>query len=103
MDLLLDQCLVAASGPHITHQPHVTSPCAATTTPWRLQFVMPHTPLCCLCLTKSQAVGQICSTASMKANLDQCVRLVSKAAIGGAKVRQGDGQDGDTAPSEGGE
>ncbi|TWU78612.1 Carbon-nitrogen hydrolase [Metarhizium rileyi] len=32
------------------------------------------------------AVGQICSTASVKANLDQCVRLVSKAAGGGAKV-----------------
>ncbi|OAQ69154.1 carbon-nitrogen hydrolase [Pochonia chlamydosporia 170] len=32
------------------------------------------------------AVGQICSTASMRANLDQCVRLVSEAAVGGAKV-----------------
>ncbi|KAK5998091.1 putative hydrolase nit2 [Cladobotryum mycophilum] len=32
------------------------------------------------------AVGQICSTGSIKANLDQCVRLVAKAATGGAKV-----------------
>ncbi|KAG5984199.1 hypothetical protein E4U55_005739 [Claviceps digitariae] len=32
------------------------------------------------------AVGQICSTASMKTNLEQCVRLVAKAAGGGAKV-----------------
>lgn len=36
---------------------------------------------------KDQAVGQICSTASMKTNLEQCVRLVAKAAVGGAKVR----------------
>lgn len=33
-----------------------------------------------------QAVGQICSTASMTHNLEQCVRLVSKAAAAGAKV-----------------
>ncbi|KAG5930471.1 hypothetical protein E4U42_001043 [Claviceps africana] len=32
------------------------------------------------------AVGQICSTASMKTNLEQCVRLVARAAAGGAKV-----------------
>ncbi|KAK7980977.1 hypothetical protein PG989_013434 [Apiospora arundinis] len=32
------------------------------------------------------AVGQICSTASMAHNLEQCVRLVSKAAAAGAKV-----------------
>ncbi|KAJ3950363.1 Carbon-nitrogen hydrolase [Colletotrichum fioriniae] len=32
------------------------------------------------------AVGQICSTASLSHNLEQCVRLVAKAAIGGAKV-----------------
>ncbi|KAJ4169408.1 Carbon-nitrogen hydrolase [Fusarium falciforme] len=32
------------------------------------------------------AVGQICSTASAKGNLEQCVRLVAKAARGGAKV-----------------
>ncbi|KAJ3490887.1 hypothetical protein NLG97_g5696 [Lecanicillium saksenae] len=32
------------------------------------------------------AVGQICSTASLKGNLEQCVTLVSKAAAGGAKV-----------------
>ncbi|KJZ75082.1 hypothetical protein HIM_05568 [Hirsutella minnesotensis 3608] len=32
------------------------------------------------------AVGQICSTASVKANLDQCVRLVGRAAAGGAKI-----------------
>ncbi|PTB70968.1 carbon-nitrogen hydrolase [Trichoderma citrinoviride] len=32
------------------------------------------------------AVGQICSTASITANLNQCVRLVAKAAVGGAKV-----------------
>ncbi|KAG6055840.1 hypothetical protein E4U16_005189 [Claviceps sp. LM84 group G4] len=32
------------------------------------------------------AVGQICSTASMKTNLEQCVRLVAKAAVGGAKI-----------------
>ncbi|UNI20165.1 Beta-ureidopropionase [Purpureocillium takamizusanense] len=32
------------------------------------------------------AVGQICATGSLKANLDQCVRLVNKAAIGGAKI-----------------
>ncbi|RSL40978.1 hypothetical protein CEP53_013043 [Fusarium sp. AF-6] len=32
------------------------------------------------------AVGQICSTASVKGNLEQCVRLVAKAARGGAKV-----------------
>ncbi|KAF7559117.1 hypothetical protein G7046_g5045 [Stylonectria norvegica] len=31
------------------------------------------------------AVGQICATASIKGNLDQCVRLVAKAAMGGAK------------------
>ena len=35
----------------------------------------------------AQAVGQITSTASMRANLEQCVSLVSKAARGGAKVR----------------
>ncbi|PHH88115.1 hypothetical protein CDD83_7947 [Cordyceps sp. RAO-2017] len=33
------------------------------------------------------AVGQICATGSVKANLDQCVRLVASAAAGGAKVR----------------
>ncbi|KAK1672445.1 carbon-nitrogen hydrolase [Colletotrichum godetiae] len=32
------------------------------------------------------AVGQICSTASLSHNLEQCVRLVAKAAVGGAKV-----------------
>ncbi|CAI6098467.1 unnamed protein product [Clonostachys chloroleuca] len=32
------------------------------------------------------AIGQICSTASIKGNLEQCVRLVGKAAQGGAKV-----------------
>ncbi|KAK2027447.1 carbon-nitrogen hydrolase [Colletotrichum zoysiae] len=32
------------------------------------------------------AVGQICSTASLSHNLEQCVRLVAKAAAGGAKV-----------------
>ncbi|PNY24122.1 hydrolase nit2 [Tolypocladium capitatum] len=32
------------------------------------------------------AVGQICATGSIKANLDQCVRLVGKAAAGGAKI-----------------
>ncbi|KAM0286080.1 hypothetical protein ACHAQH_001088 [Verticillium albo-atrum] len=32
------------------------------------------------------AVGQICSTASIAHNLDQCVRLVAKAAAGNAKV-----------------
>ncbi|POR38171.1 Putative hydrolase nit2, partial [Tolypocladium paradoxum] len=32
------------------------------------------------------AVGQICATGSVKANLDQCVRLVGKAAVGGAKI-----------------
>ncbi|CAG9938962.1 unnamed protein product [Clonostachys rosea f. rosea IK726] len=32
------------------------------------------------------AIGQICSTASIKGNLEQCVRLVGKAARGGAKV-----------------
>ncbi|TFB03182.1 putative hydrolase nit2, partial [Trichoderma ghanense] len=32
------------------------------------------------------AVGQICSTGSIAANLNQCVRLVAKAALGGAKV-----------------
>ncbi|KAK1593614.1 carbon-nitrogen hydrolase [Colletotrichum navitas] len=32
------------------------------------------------------AVGQICSTASLSHNLEQCVRLVAKAASGGAKV-----------------
>ncbi|KAL7821067.1 nitrilase and fragile histidine triad fusion protein NitFhit [Trichoderma gracile] len=32
------------------------------------------------------AVGQICSTGSIAANLNQCVRLVAKAAVGGAKV-----------------
>jgi hypothetical protein len=31
-------------------------------------------------------VGQICATASIKGNLEQCVRLVGKAAAGGAKV-----------------
>ncbi|CEJ91753.1 Putative Carbon-nitrogen hydrolase [[Torrubiella] hemipterigena] len=32
------------------------------------------------------AIGQICSTASLKANLEQCVNLVAKAASGGAKI-----------------
>ncbi|KAJ5010072.1 hypothetical protein K4K57_007724 [Colletotrichum sp. SAR 10_99] len=32
------------------------------------------------------AVGQICSTASLAHNLEQCVELVAKAAVGGAKV-----------------
>ncbi|KAH6996808.1 carbon-nitrogen hydrolase [Ilyonectria destructans] len=32
------------------------------------------------------AVGQICATASIKGNLDQCVRLVGRAAAGGAKI-----------------
>ncbi|KAL6881464.1 carbon-nitrogen hydrolase [Trichoderma novae-zelandiae] len=32
------------------------------------------------------AVGQICSTGSIAANLNQCVRLVAKAAVGGAQV-----------------
>ncbi|KAM4059999.1 carbon-nitrogen hydrolase [Hirsutella rhossiliensis] len=36
--------------------------------------------------TTLAAVGQICATACVKANLDQCVRLVGKAAAGGAKV-----------------
>ncbi|KAM5363570.1 hypothetical protein ACJZ2D_011954 [Fusarium nematophilum] len=33
-----------------------------------------------------QAVGQICATASIKGNLEQCVKLIGKAAHGGAKV-----------------
>ncbi|KAK8094160.1 carbon-nitrogen hydrolase, partial [Apiospora hydei] len=37
-------------------------------------------------VNQKQAVGQICSTASMAHNLEQCVRLVSKAAAAGAKV-----------------
>ncbi|KAI9901770.1 hypothetical protein N3K66_003587 [Trichothecium roseum] len=32
------------------------------------------------------AVGQICSTASRRTNLDQCLKLVEKAAKGGAKI-----------------
>ncbi|WYZ36759.1 hypothetical protein EsH8_II_000265 [Colletotrichum jinshuiense] len=32
------------------------------------------------------AIGQICSTASLSHNLEQCLRLVAKAAVGGAKV-----------------
>ncbi|ROT43242.1 nitrilase and fragile histidine triad fusion protein NitFhit [Sodiomyces alkalinus F11] len=32
------------------------------------------------------AVGQICSTASLSHNLEQCVGLISKAAVGGARV-----------------
>ncbi|KAH7367215.1 carbon-nitrogen hydrolase [Plectosphaerella cucumerina] len=32
------------------------------------------------------AIGQICSTSSLAHNLEQCVRLVAKAAVGGAKV-----------------
>ncbi|KAL6691112.1 carbon-nitrogen hydrolase [Trichoderma pleuroticola] len=32
------------------------------------------------------AIGQICSTGSITANLNQCVRLVAKAALGGAQV-----------------
>lgn len=35
----------------------------------------------------SQAVGQICSTASMTHNLEQCVRLMEEAAGKEAKVR----------------
>lgn len=35
---------------------------------------------------QQQAVGQICSTSSLAHNLEQCVRLVAKAATGGAKV-----------------
>lgn len=34
-----------------------------------------------------QAVGQICSTSSMAHNLDQCVKLMGKAAEAGAEVR----------------
>lgn len=34
-----------------------------------------------------QAIGQICSTASMAHNLGQCVRLLSRAAEAGAEVR----------------
>lgn len=34
----------------------------------------------------TQAIGQICSTGSITANLNQCVRLVAKAALGGAQV-----------------
>ncbi|RBR02167.1 hypothetical protein VDGD_06932 [Verticillium dahliae] len=34
----------------------------------------------------AQAIGQICSTASLAHNLEQCVRLVAKAAAGNAKV-----------------
>ncbi|PHH83119.1 hypothetical protein CDD82_3529 [Ophiocordyceps australis] len=37
-------------------------------------------------MTVKAAVGQICSTASIKHNLDQCVQLVAKAALGGAKI-----------------
>ncbi|KAH7321075.1 carbon-nitrogen hydrolase [Stachybotrys elegans] len=32
------------------------------------------------------AIGQICATASITANLEQCVRLIGKASLGGAKV-----------------
>lgn len=34
-----------------------------------------------------QAVGQLCSTASMSHNLQQCRTLVKKAVAAGAKVR----------------
>ncbi|OAR02188.1 hypothetical protein LLEC1_06776, partial [Akanthomyces lecanii] len=34
------------------------------------------------------AVGQICSSASLKGNLEQCAKLVAKAAAGGAKLRR---------------
>ena len=36
---------------------------------------------------KLQAVGQLCSTASMPHNLQQCRALVKKAVAAGAKVR----------------
>ena len=36
---------------------------------------------------KLQAVGQLCSTASMSHNLQQCRALVKKAVAAGAKVR----------------
>ncbi|KAG9257435.1 carbon-nitrogen hydrolase [Emericellopsis atlantica] len=32
------------------------------------------------------AIGQLCSTSSLKGNLDQCVKLATKAAQGGAKI-----------------
>ncbi|KAL2759394.1 hypothetical protein ACRALDRAFT_206451 [Sodiomyces alcalophilus JCM 7366] len=32
------------------------------------------------------AVGQICATSSLTHNLEQCVRLISKASVGGARV-----------------
>ncbi|PHH66686.1 hypothetical protein CDD81_6523 [Ophiocordyceps australis] len=37
-------------------------------------------------MTVKAAVGQICSTACIKHNLDQCVQLVAKAALGGAQI-----------------
>ena len=37
-------------------------------------------------LTSPQAVGQICSTASMTHNLAQCRAVIQKAVTGGAKV-----------------
>lgn len=41
-----------------------------------------------MCVSRSpQAVGQICSTASMAHNLAQCVRLMEEAAGKGAQVR----------------
>lgn len=36
---------------------------------------------------EKQAIGQICSSNSMTANLAQCVKLVGQAANAGAKVR----------------
>lgn len=41
-----------------------------------------------LILIRVQAVGQLCSTASMTVNLAQCQTLVQKAVSAGAKVRQ---------------
>lgn len=49
-------------------------------------FLIP--PELLLILIRVQAVGQLCSTASMTANLAQCQTLVQKAVSAGAKVRQ---------------
>ncbi|KAI6778789.1 carbon-nitrogen hydrolase [Emericellopsis cladophorae] len=35
---------------------------------------------------RAQAIGQLCSTGSLKSNLDQCVKLATKASQGGAKI-----------------
>ncbi len=55
--------------------------------PWPLRCVYLEISICTYRLITRKAVGQLCSTASMSHNLQQCQVLIKKAVAAGAKVR----------------